>query len=62
MKAAKRFHHKSANLSEAYRFFTGLELVNAHSAMADVQACAAVYFAIKSPVDAGSIVDAEVAA
>lgn len=47
MKAAKRFHHKSANLSEAYLHFTGRELQNAHSAMADVQACMEVYFAIK---------------
>lgn len=49
MKAARRFHHKSANLTEAYLHFTGKQLVNAHSAMADVQACAEVYFAIKSP-------------
>lgn len=51
MKAAKRFHHKSANLSEAYLHFTGKPLENAHSAMADVQACAAVYFAIKAPAE-----------
>lgn len=50
MKAARRFHHKSANLTEAYLHFTGKQLVDAHSAMADVQACAAVYFAIKSRV------------
>lgn len=47
MKAAKRFHHKSANLGEAYKHFTGKELQNAHSAMADVQGCMEVYFAIK---------------
>ena len=47
MKAAKRFHHKSANLGEAYRFFTGRELVGAHSALVDVQACIEVYRAIK---------------
>lgn len=47
MRAAGQFHHKSANLSEAYKHFTGQELQNAHSAMADVQACMAVYFAIK---------------
>ncbi|THF58042.1 3'-5' exonuclease [Pseudothauera rhizosphaerae] len=47
MKAAKRFHYKTPNLGEAYRHFTGRELENAHSAMADVQACRDVYFAIK---------------
>lgn len=47
MKAAKRFHHKTPNLGEAYRHFTGRDLENAHSAMADVQACRDVYFAIK---------------
>lgn len=47
MKAAKRFHHKTPNLGEAYRHFTGRELENAHSAMADVLACRDVYFAIK---------------
>ena len=47
MIAARRNHHKSANLSEAYKFFTGNDLVDAHSAMADVQACMAVYFAAK---------------
>jgi DNA polymerase III subunit epsilon len=47
MLAAGRNHHKSANLREAYLHFTGRELVDAHSAMADTQACAAVYFAIK---------------
>lgn len=47
MKAAKRFHAKSANLAEAYQHFTGKPLENAHSAMADVQGCMAVYFAIQ---------------
>lgn len=45
MKAARRFHHKSANLGEAFQFFTGQPLVGAHSAMVDVQACMAVFFA-----------------
>jgi DNA polymerase-3 subunit epsilon len=40
--------HKSANLREAYQFFTGKPLQNAHSAMADVRGCLAVYRAIKS--------------
>lgn len=47
MIAAGRRHHKSANLSEAYKHFTGNELVGAHRAMVDVQACMDVYFAIK---------------
>lgn len=47
MKAARRFHHKTANLVEAYKHFTGKDLEGAHSAMVDVQACMAVYFAIQ---------------
>lgn len=47
MLAVGRTHHKSANLGEAYRHFTGNELAGAHDAMVDVQACMAVYFAIK---------------
>jgi DNA polymerase-3 subunit epsilon len=49
MLAAGRNHHKSANLREAYRHFYGSELIGAHSAMADAQACQYVYFAIKHP-------------
>lgn len=37
---------KTANLSEAYRHFMGRDFENAHSALADVKACAAVYFSI----------------
>jgi DNA polymerase III subunit epsilon len=48
MKRAGFFKHKSANLREAYQFFTGRELENAHSAMADVRGCLAVYRAIKA--------------
>jgi DNA polymerase-3 subunit epsilon len=47
MRAAGRNHHKSANLREAYSHFMGRELVDAHSAMADAQACMHVYFALK---------------
>lgn len=42
--------HKSANLGEAYEFFTGRKLVNAHSALADVDACMAVFFAVQDGV------------
>jgi DNA polymerase-3 subunit epsilon len=38
---------KTANLREAYKHFTGLELINAHNAAADVAACKAVYFGIQ---------------
>lgn len=47
MRAAGRTHYKSANLREAYLHFYGSELIGAHSAMADAQACQYVYFAIK---------------
>lgn len=46
MKRAGFTKNKSANLGEAYRFFTGRDLVGAHSALVDVDACMAVYFAI----------------
>lgn len=39
--------YKAANLREAYKHFTGLELADAHSAMADALGCLAVYHAIK---------------
>lgn len=47
MKAAGRNNPKPPNLTEAYRHFTGLELVNAHNAAVDIMACKAVYFGIK---------------
>lgn len=37
---------KQPKLTEAYKHFTGLDLEDAHSAMADTQACAKVYFGI----------------
>lgn len=39
--------HKSANLGEAYEYFTGKKLDGAHNALVDVDACIAVYFAIQ---------------
>lgn len=47
MIAAGRRHYKTPKLSEAYEFFVGHELTGAHNAMVDVQACLAVYCAIK---------------
>jgi len=47
MVAAGRNHAKSPNLGEAYEFFTGSKLVNAHDAAVDVAACKAVYLALK---------------
>lgn len=38
---------KTTNLREAHEHFLGRPLENAHSAMADVQGCMAVYFAIQ---------------
>lgn len=46
MLAAKRKNHKTPSLGEAYRFFTGREIQGAHRALADVEACMAVWFAI----------------
>lgn len=53
MRAAGRLHHKSANLSEAYQYFTGLEHKGAHGAMPDVLACMAVYFGIQDHYSQG---------
>ncbi|MBI5255397.1 MAG: 3'-5' exonuclease [Burkholderiales bacterium] len=52
MKAARRFHSKTPNLQEAFRHFFGREFEDSHSANADVQACIAVYFAIKDQMAA----------
>jgi DNA polymerase-3 subunit epsilon len=47
MRKAGRHHNKTPNLGEAYRHFTGRQLENAHTALADVQACIEVFFAIQ---------------
>lgn len=47
MLAAGRRGPKPPNLGEAYKHFTGQELLNAHNATVDVMACKAVYFGIK---------------
>lgn len=54
---------KSPNLTEAYHFFTGKDLENAHSARADMEACKVVYFGIRAATapPAGRPVDAEAA-
>lgn len=50
MVAARRNHPKTPNLREAVEFFTGRPLENAHSALADVDGCLAVYWAIQDGV------------
>ena len=51
MKAAGFNKFKSANLTEAHLHFTGQPLKDAHSAMADVDGCLVVYWAIKDRQD-----------
>lgn len=52
MKRAGFLKNKSANLGEAYLYFTGQPLEGAHSAMVDVKACATVYFAARDKTEA----------
>jgi len=40
--------YKQPKLSEAYKHFTGKELVGAHNAMIDVEACRTVFFALQN--------------
>ena len=52
----KKAGFTSAKLVDAYKFFTGKDLLNAHTAMGDTIGCMEIYFAIKNgvvePVDA----------
>ncbi len=44
------FKRKDGHLADFYKLFTGKDLENAHNAMADVQACMEIYFAIQDGV------------
>ena len=51
MKAVGRNHYKTCKLEEAYQAFFRRPMLDAHSAMGDVQACMAVYWKIKDMED-----------
>ena len=47
MMAKKAMGVKSVKLADAYKHFTGKDIIDAHSAMADTDACLAVYWGAK---------------
>jgi DNA polymerase-3 subunit epsilon len=51
MRNAGRFDYKVPKLQEAHMHFFGKEFDSAHDAMADVKACAAIYFKMKEAAD-----------
>lgn len=53
MIAAGRHGYKAPNLKEAHKFFTGEDFDGAHDALADVWACARVFWAIQDRQKAG---------
>lgn len=52
-----KYGYKMPKLIEAYPFFTGKELINAHSALADATACMEVYFVIQELMERLTIKD-----
>ncbi|ALV06666.1 3'-5' exonuclease [Roseateles depolymerans] len=57
MIAARRNHPKTPKLSEAYEFFTGRKLEGAHSAIVDVRALMAVWWAIQDGIRERVVLD-----
>lgn len=53
-----RYGYKKPSLVEAYKFFTGKQLVNAHSASADALACMEVWYGIHDGITESQYVGA----